>query len=76
MKNYNKIPKINPGIISFQRPFLRGLFLERLIFRRAYLRREICVSKRGLFSEFYGSVECYPTKAEEQPSRCIIAVEI
>ena len=34
--------------------------------------------KKGacLFSEFYGSVACYPAKAEEQPSRCIIAVEI
>ena len=29
----------------FQRPFLRGLFLEGLIFGGAYLRREICVSK-------------------------------
>ena len=29
----------------FQRPFLRGLFLEELIFGEAYLGREICVSK-------------------------------
>ena len=29
----------------FQRPFLRGLFFEGLIFGGAYLRREICVSK-------------------------------
>ena len=29
----------------FQRPFLRGLFLEGLTFGGAYLRREICVSK-------------------------------
>ena len=29
----------------FQRPFLRGLFLEGLIFEGAYVRREICVSK-------------------------------
>ena len=36
---YRKIPKI------FQRPFLRGLFLELVIFGGAYLRREICVSK-------------------------------
>ena len=76
MKNYSKIPKINPGAYIFQRLFLKGLFLERLIFRGAYLRREICVSKRGLFWEFYCNVECYPTKAEEQPSRCIFAVEI
>ena len=42
---YRKIPKISPGAYMFQRPFLRGLFLEGLIFRGAYLRREICVSK-------------------------------
>ena len=29
----------------FQRPLLRGLFLEGLIYGRAYLWREICVSK-------------------------------
>ena len=29
----------------FQRPSLKGLFLEGLIFGGAYLRREICVSK-------------------------------
>ena len=44
-ENYRKIPKISPGAYSFQRPFLRGLFLEGLIFGGAYLRREICVSK-------------------------------
>ena len=27
-----KIPKISPGAYVFQRPFLRGLFLEELIF--------------------------------------------
>ena len=43
--NYRKIPKISPGAYIFQRPFLRGLFLEGLIFGGAYLRREICVSK-------------------------------
>ena len=37
--------KISPGAYIFQRPFLRGLFLEGLIFGGAYLRREICVSK-------------------------------
>ena len=42
---YRKIPKISRGAYIFQRPFLRGLFLEGLIFRGAYLRREICVSK-------------------------------
>ena len=42
---YRKIPKMSPGVYIFQRPFLKGLFLEGLIFRGAYLRREICVSK-------------------------------
>ena len=42
---YRKIPKISPGALeyTFQRPFLRGLFLEGLIFGGAYLRKEICV---------------------------------
>ena len=40
-----KIPKISPGAYIFKSPFLRGLFLEGLIFGGAYLRREICVSK-------------------------------
>ena len=42
---YRKIPKRSPGAYIFQRLFLRGLFLEGLIFGGAYLRREICVSK-------------------------------
>ena len=42
---YRKIRKIIPGAYIFQRPFLRGLFLEGLIFGGAYLRREICVYK-------------------------------
>ena len=42
---YRKIPKVSPGAYIFQRPFLRGLFLEGLIFGGAYLWREICVSK-------------------------------
>ena len=42
---YRKIPKISPGAYIFQRPFLRGLFLEGLIFGGAYLQRKICVSK-------------------------------
>ena len=41
---YRTFPKISPGGDIFQRPFLRGLFLEGLIFGGAYLRREICVS--------------------------------
>ena len=39
--NYRKIPKKSPGAYIFQRPFLRGLYLEGLI----YIWREICVSK-------------------------------
>ena len=42
---YRKIPKISPGSYIFQRPFLRGLFLDWLIFGGAYVRREICFSK-------------------------------
>ena len=42
---YRKIQKISPGAYIFQRPFLRGLFLEGLTFGGAYLRTEICVSK-------------------------------
>ena len=34
-----------PRRLYFQRPFLRGLFLEGVICRGAYLWREICVSK-------------------------------
>ena len=37
--------EISPGAYIFQRPFLRGLFLEGLIFGGAYLHREICISK-------------------------------
>ena len=42
---YRKIPKISPGAYIFQEPFLRGFFLEGLIFGGAHVRREICVSK-------------------------------
>ena len=44
-RKYRKLPKISPGAFIFQRRFLRGLFLEGLIFGGAYLQREICVSK-------------------------------
>ena len=37
MITYGKIPKISPRAYIFQRPFLRGLFLERLIFGGAYI---------------------------------------
>ena len=37
-----KIPKISSGSYISERPLLRGLVLEGLIFGGAYLRREIC----------------------------------
>ena len=40
-----KIPKISPGAYIFQRPLLRGLLLEGLMFGGAYLLREIFVYK-------------------------------
>ena len=56
-RDYRKIPKISPGAYIFQRPFLRGLFLEGLIFGGAYLRREICVSKSiGLALQLEGNL--------------------
>ena len=45
LPKYRKIPKRSPGADIFQRPFLRVLFLEGLIFGGAYLRREIWVYK-------------------------------
>ena len=51
---YHKIPKISPGAYIFQRPFLRGLFLEGPILGKAYVWREICVIKSaGLGNEIY-----------------------
>ena len=44
-RRYCKIAKMSPGAYIFQRPFLRSLFLEGLIFGVAYVRWEICVSK-------------------------------
>ena len=38
-----KIPKIRPEVYIFQRPFLRGFFLDRFIFGGVYVGREICV---------------------------------
>ena len=43
LNSYRKMPKISPGAYIFQRPFLRGLFLEGLIFGGAYVWKEICV---------------------------------
>ena len=45
-RSYRKIPKISPGVYIFQRPFLRGLFLEGLIFGGAYVRREFAFENR------------------------------
>ena len=45
LTSYRKIPKISPGAYIFQRPFLRGLFLEGLIFEGSYIRWEICGTK-------------------------------
>ena len=42
-KLYRKIPKISPRAYIFQRSFLRGLYLEGLIFGGTSVRREICV---------------------------------
>ena len=36
-QKYRKIPKISPRAYIFQRPFLRGLFLEGLTFGGAYV---------------------------------------
>ena len=40
-RGYRKIPKIIPGAYIFQRPFLRGLFLEGLIYGAGNLRLKI-----------------------------------
>ena len=53
-----KIPKISPGTYIFQRPFLRGLFLEGLIFEGAYVRREICVSKSKIQNSKFFALFC------------------
>ena len=45
-RSYRKIPKISPRVYIFQRPFLRGLFLEGLIFGGAYVRRELAFQNR------------------------------
>ena len=45
IRKYRKISKISPGAYIFQRPFLRGLFLEEPMFGGAYVWREICVIK-------------------------------
>ena len=44
--SHRKIPKISPGAYIFQRPFLKSLFLEGLIFGGAYLWREFACQNR------------------------------
>ena len=44
-ENTGKFREKSPWAYIFQRPFLRGLILEGLLFGGAYIRREICVSK-------------------------------
>ena len=52
---YRKIPKISPGAYIFQRPFLRGLYLEGLIYGgRASL---IVGSRFTVFALFYFVIE-------------------
>ena len=52
---YRKIPKISPGAYVFQRPFLRGLYLEGLIYGgRASL---IVGSRFTVFALFYFVIE-------------------
>ena len=50
-EKYRKIPKISPASYIFERPFLRGLFLEGLKFGKGNLR-----FKMGY--EYTGRVEC------------------
>lgn len=46
LDTYHKVPKICPtAYISFQKPVLRVLFLERLIFGGVSIWWEICVTK-------------------------------
>ena len=48
-RNYHKIPKISPGAYIFQRPYLRGLFLEEFLFGGAL----IVGRKFTVFALFY-----------------------
>ena len=56
--SYRKIPRISPGAYIFQRPFLRGLFLEGLTFGGAYLWASLIVgSQFSVFALFYFVLE-------------------
>ena len=48
---YRKIPKISPGANIFQRPFLRGLFLEG-----AYIRRGVSTKGNSRFKIDWASL--------------------
>ena len=52
-----KIPKISLGAYIFQRPFLRGLFLEGLIHGGAYFRNfTVCMGISSCLT-----LDCLPT---------------
>ena len=58
IKNYRNIPKISPGAFIFQRPFLRGLFLDGLMYGGKFtfqnrLGKLIVVKKFTVFALFY-----------------------
>ena len=57
MLDYCKIPKISPGAYIFQRPFLRGLFLEGLIYGGKFAFQNwvslIVESEFTIFALFY-----------------------
>ena len=46
VNSYCKTPKISPGAYIFQRPFLRGLFLEGLIYGEKFALQ----NRLGLYS--------------------------
>ena len=48
---YRKIPKISPGAYIFQRPFLRGLFLEG-----SYIRRGLSTEGNSRFKIDWASL--------------------
>ena len=53
---YRKIPKISPRAYIFQRPFLRGVFLEGLLFEGAYLRRGLSMEGNLCFKIEWASL--------------------
>ena len=72
---YRKILKISPGAYIFQRPFLRGLFSEGLIYGRKFafqnrLASLIVGSKFTVFALFYFVFEGnFPSTGEGQFNR-------